>query len=580
MIPSKDDLRRLIFHLALDNASKFGGKTSPGIVMGHLIARVPDLRERTKELIPIVEDICERVNSMSIAEISRNLAELGVLPEMQIIRKEVRSKLDLPQNPEIEGYVLRFAPNPDGPLTLGNARPALLCDYFCNKYGGKFILRFEDTSPSVKPPILDAYEWIIEDLKWLGVKIDEIYYQSDRLELYYNYGEKLLLMGGAYVCTCQPEVFKDFIKVGKACQHRESSVDKNIALWEKMLNGEFKQGEAVVRVKTSLFHPNPALRDWPALRIDDAPHPRVSTRYHVWPLYNWACAIDDHEMGITHVIRAKEHLTNQIRQSFVFDCFQWKKPLTITIGRVKLEGSVLSKSKIMQGLRMGNYIGLDDPRLGTIKTARKRGIRPEVIREAILDLGIKPVEATLKWENLSSANRALIDRVTPRLFFVESPLLMKVKGVRSDLQDVDLPNHPDNKELGVRRVPLEITNGVLELYVSSSDIASIDEGEEIRLMGLFNVRVNRKEPESIYADFLSISLAEAEVLGMRFIQWVPIHFSVPTKILMPHAELVWGMSERNAISYQPGQIVQYVRFGFVRLERVENDYIEAIFAHR
>lgn len=571
------EISSLVRHLALQNAVRFG-KTSPGIVSGHLLARRPDLAGSIKELMPLISSVCEDVNSLSREEAQRELDALGEAPPVAIPRAPP-SELDLPPNPELPGYVLRFAPNPDGPLTLGNARPALLCDHIARKHNGKFVLRFEDTSPSVKPPILEAYEWVFEDLKWLGIRVDEVHYQSDRLEVYYSRARQLMGMGGAYVCLCDRESFRSYVKRGAPCPHRDQRPDENLRLWEEMLSGQLKAGGAVVRVKTDLGHPNPAVRDWPALRIDDAPHPRVGSKYRVWPLYNWSAAVDDHEMGITHVVRAKEHLTNEVRQSYVFRHFGWSSPITFTIGRVKLEGSVLSKSRIMAGLREGLYSGMDDPRVGTLKSLRRRGILPEVIREAILDLGAKPVEATIKWDNLGSANRAKVDRTTKRFFFVAQPLSLLVRGA-PEVEEVKLPNHPDNKELGERAVPLGADDGGLRLWVPSEDISSSSEGEVLRLMGLFNVTLAERAGAEATAHYEGTTVPRAGGRGMKLIQWIPTGFAVPMSLLMPDASWLEGLAERNLLAEKAGELVQLVRVGFVKLERVTEGKISAVFAHR
>lgn len=564
---NKEEVRKLAFHIALENASKFG-KTKEDVVIGHLLARVPEAKSNLEEVKEIVAQVCEEVNSMSIEQIKSKLSELGPLPPVAKVKRE---KLELQENPNIKGYVLRFAPNPDGPLTLGNAAPAILCSYFASKYKGKFILRFEDTSPSVKPPLPEAYDWVIEDLKWLGIFPDEIYYQSDRLEIYYDYAEKLIEMGKAYVCTCKPEEFRKFVVKRKPCPHRDQTVEENIKLWNMMLEGKFSQGEAVLRIKTDLNHPNPAVRDWPALRVDLSPHPRVGTKYKVWPLYNWSCAIDDHEMGITHIIRGKEHITNEIRQSFIFEYFNWPKPITIHNGRLKLEGTVLSKSKIVRGIKSGEFLGPDDPRLGTLMALRRRGFKPEVIKRIILDLGLKPIEATLKWENIYSQNRSEIDKYTRRLFFVKDPIRLIIEDFPK-IEEVTLPNHPDNKELGTRKVKISKD----EIFLISREDALNNLGKEVRLMNLFNVKLS----ESIEGDSLLAKFSGSELdKKSKLIQWVPLSFSVRTEILMPDASYVNGFSEKNILEIKEGTVVQFVRFGFVRLEQVREEKVKAVFSH-
>ncbi len=571
------EVAALARHLALQNASRFG-KTSPGTVSGHLLARRPELAQSIREFMPLIASICDEVNALSKDEIQRELEHLGEAPPVAIQRAPP-SELKLAPNPELPGYALRFAPNPDGPLTLGNARPALLCDYFAKKYKGRFVLRFEDTSPSVKPPLPEAYGWVFEDLDWLGVKVDEVYYQSDRLELYYSKAKELIQKGGAYVCLCDREKFREHVKRKQPCPHRGQTPTRNLELLNDMLSGKLKAGEAVMRVKTDLSHPNPAIRDWPALRIDDAPHPRVGSKYRVWPLYNWSAAVDDHEMGITHIVRAKEHLTNEARQEYVFGHLGWKVPTTVTIGRVKLEGSVLSKSKIMVGLKEGSYSGLDDPRLGTLKSLRRRGILPQVIRETILDLGAKPVEAMIKWDNLSSANRALVDETTKRFFFVGTPKSLVVKGAPA-MDHVTLPNHPTNKRLGERRIDLNPSHGEMHLLVSSDDLSSVSRGDSIRLMGLFNAKVGDKTKDQAIADFEDVPAGPASDRGIKTMQWVPEASAVPTVLLMPDATWLKGSGESNLCNEKEGELVQLMRVGFAKLEEVQSGSISAVFSHR
>ena len=168
---------------------------------------------------------------------------------------------------------------------------------------------------------MEFYDKIREDLKWLGCKVDEEYIQSDRLPIYYEYAEKLLRDGNAYVCTCIPDEFRKKTLQSEPCPCRSLPPTEHLERWKRMLNGGYAEGEAVVRVKTDLNHPNPAVRDWPALRIIDTkkyPHPRVGSKYRVWPLYNMAAGVDDHLLGITHIIRGKEHLTNGVRQEFMY----------------------------------------------------------------------------------------------------------------------------------------------------------------------------------------------------------------------------------------------------------------------
>ncbi|HZD43175.1 MAG TPA: glutamate--tRNA ligase, partial [Methanomicrobiales archaeon] len=321
------------------------------------------------------------------------------------------------------GVVMRFAPNPSGPLHLGHARAAILNDAYVEKYGGKYVLRIEDTDPRRVDP--DAYRTVQEDIAWLGLKIDDIVYQSDRLDIYYKYAEDLIGLGGAYICTCESEEFRKRKLAKKACPCRVNDVDRNLELWQDMLAGQFYEGSATVRVKTDLEHPDPAMRDFSIFRIvSSPPHPRVEAQ--VFPLMNFSVTVDDHLLGITHVIRGKDHIANTVRQRYIFDYLGWKPPVYRHYGRMSIEGVVLSTSEMRAGIAAGTFSGWDDIRLGTLRAVAKRGITPEAVRRSILEIGIGETDISFSWENLFAHNRSIVDPIANRYFFVPNPVEVQV----------------------------------------------------------------------------------------------------------------------------------------------------------
>lgn len=572
------EFREIILKYALINAVQHDGKANPKAVIGKILGENPELRPKAKEIIPLVNDVVQEVNSMSKEEQEAKLRE--IYPEFFEEHKEKKEeKKGLPPLPKAEKgkVVTRFAPNPDGAFHLGNARAAILSHEYARLYDGKFILRFDDTDPKVKRPEPIFYDWIIEDLKWLGFQIDEIHYASDRIEIYYKYAEELIKMGKAYVCTCEPEHFRKLRDEGKACPHRDLPPEVQLKEWEKMLNGEYKEGEAVVRIKTDLNHPNPAVRDWPALRIIDNPnHPRTGNRYRVWPLYNFASAIDDHELGVTHIFRGQEHAENETRQRYLYEYFGWEYPEAVHHGRLSIEGVILSKSKTRKGIEEGKYLGWDDPRLGTIRALRRRGIQPEAIKELILEVGLKKSDTTVSWDNLAAINRRILEPIANRYFFVADPIPMEIKGYDEEFT-AEIPLHPDYPERGVRK--LKFTPGK-PIYVSKDDLELLKDNEYIRLKDLFNVRIVEVSEERITAEFDSIEYEKARENKWRMIHWVPE--GKPCEVLVPEGEELivrTGLLEKNA-NLKVDDIVQFERFGFVRVDKVEGDKVIAIFAHK
>jgi len=579
MVGSKE--RETIRKIALLNALNYGGKAQFQPVLGKLLMEQPQLRSRIREIVPLINEIVKKINVLSLEKQKRIVEEKW--PEA-LLKEKVEEEKALPRLPNVEKYervVTRFAPNPDCMIHLGNARAIILCDEYAKMYKGSFRLRFEDTDPRLKRSALPFYPAIREDLKWLGCTWDMEIIQSDRLPAYYEYAEKLLMSGGAYVCTCSKERFHRLVTAKKPCPCRGLPSSEHMARWKCMLDGTYKEGKAVVRVKTDLNHPNPAVRDWPALRIINPkkyPHPRVGSKYRVWPLYNFSAGIDDHLMGITHIIRGKEHLTNQTRQEYMYHHLGWKYPEAIHYGRMKITGGLLSKSKIVEGVRKGIFAGWDDPRLATFIALRKRGIQPETVRRLIVDVGPKTVDVTLSWDNLYAINRKIIDTVANRYFFVRDPRKLVVRHLSESIA-VQLLLHPDDSKRGFRNFKIEPQRDEADFWISTQDATVLKKRIVIRLMGLFNIQTRNVQKGVIEAVFHSKNHEEARRLKAPLIHWLPAGTGIPTEVVMPDATIARGIAEDTCRGLKPDAIIQFERFGFVRVDSVDWK-LTAYFAHR
>ncbi len=577
------DIAELIRKIALLNAVKHEGKAQPGPVIGKVLAEKPELRTKVKEVSALVNEVVKEVNALPLNEQKRIVEEKW--PET-LIKEKVEEEKKLPPLPNVDKYsviVTRFSPNPDCVLHLGSARAIILSHEYACIYKGKFILRFEDTDPKLKRPVLEFYNRIREDLTWLECKPDEEYIQSDRIPLYYEYAEKLIADGNAYICTCPPQAFREKVLAQKPCPCRDLPPEKHLERWRRMLEGAYKEGEAVVRVKTDLTHPNPAVRDWPALRVIDiekCPHPRVGDKYRVWPLYNFACGLDDHLMGVTHIIRGKEHLTNMVRQEYMYRHLGWQYPEAIHYGRLKIKGAYLSKSKIVQGMREGLYKGWDDPRLATFAALRRRGITHEAIRKLIIDVGPKTSDVVLSWENLYAYNRKILDPKVNRYFFVQNPVQLSVRNVLKTFK-AKLRLHPEHPERGFKEYLIQPTgteNAVL-FWVSKRDAEALTAEKVIRLMELFNIKIEKVEAYSVEASFVSESYEEARKADATLIHWVLVGADMPCQIVMPDASMVEGIAENACKILKPGEIIQFERFGFARIDTT-GAKLTAYYAHK
>jgi glutamyl-tRNA synthetase len=573
--------RSLIKKIALLNALHYGGKAQFQPVLGKLLTENPSLKKRIKEIVPIIKEIVKQINMLSLEEQKRFVEEKLIHVPLREKVKEIRKLPPLPKVNKYEHVVTRFAPNPDCVLHLGSARAIVLSDEYAKIYNGFFRLRFEDTDPRLKRSSLPFYDAIREDLKWLDCKWDMEIIQSDRLPIYYEYAETLLKNGGAYVCTCLTEKFRRLVLAEKSCPCRELSPNQQLSRWNQMLDGTCKEGMAVVRIKTDLNHPNPAVRDWPALRIINPkkyPHPRVGGKYRVWPLYNFSAGIDDHLMGVSHIIRGKEHLTNQTRQEYLYQHLGWKYPEAIHYGRMKITGGVLSKSKIVQGIRTGAFTGWDDPRLATFIALRKRGIMPETIRRLITEVGPKAVDVTLSWDNLYAINRKLIDPLANRYFFVRDPRKIIVKRIKR-ATTIKTRLHPEHAERGFRVFKIRPKNGEAVFWISSQDANLLKEGTIVRLMGFLNIQIQNVRTGVIEAVFHSRSHKEGRKLGTQLIQWVLAESGIPCEVILPDATMARGIAEDECRKLKTNDVIQFERFGFVRVDSVDWK-ISAYFAHR
>ncbi len=575
------ETREIIQKIALLNALRYGGQAQSKPVLGKLLGEFPHLRERVKEVTLLIDQVVEEVNRLSLEKQKKLVEEKW--PEL-LVREKVEEERVLPPLPNVEKYeriVTRFSPNPDFVLHLGSARAIILSYEYAKMHNGQFLLRFEDTDPKTKKPKLQFYNFIREDLTWLGCKWDGEFIQSDRLETYYEHAEKILKEGYAYVCACKRQNFQEKVRIKQPCPCRDLTSKENLLRWKWMLDGTYSEGEAVVRIKTDLDHPNPAVRDWPALRIIDTnkyPHPMRGSRYRVWPLYNFACGIDDHLMGITHVIRGKEHLTNQARQEYLYQHLGWKYPEAIHYGRLKITGASLSKSVILKGLGDGIFKHWDDPRLATLAALRRRGITPEAIRRLIVDVGPKTVDVLLSWENLYAYNRKIIDPNANRYFFLNDPRQLVVKNIPHAFT-AQLVLHPDYPERGFRSHKIEPEKGEAFFLVSNDDIGLLKKGRNVRFMGLFNLQVEKAQKDLIQTVFHSESYGEAKKLGAPLIHWIPMNRGFPCEVVMPDASTANGIAEETCRTLKPNETIQFERFGFVRIDAM-NKKLTAYFAHR
>ena len=554
-------LRDLARKYALQNAVLHGGRADAKAVTKRILAEEPALRPKAGEIVPEVEAVVREVNALD-ADAQR--AELeATAPELLERRVEAR-EAELPPLPGAEEgkVVVRLAPFPSGPLHIGNARAFLLNDEYAKRYRGKLILAFDDTIGSEEKPILpEAYDQIREGIEWAGITVHEVVYKSDRIPNHYEWAGRLIGTGRTYVCECTGETLQAHRKATTACEHRSQDVDETLAMWRAMLDGGYKEGEAVLRLKTDPAHPNPAFRDRVLFRVAEREHPRVGTRYRVWPLLEFSWAVDDILLGVTHVIRGKDLVMEDMMEEAVWDALGVAlRPRFIHFGILRFKDIELSKSLYRREVEAGRLSGYDDPRTWSLQSLRRRGIRPAALRRFILSFGLSLSDVEVAAESLYAENRKLIDGEANRYFLVPEPVTTEIEGL-PPVVHVKAPLHPDFPGRGER-----VLDAGHRVHVPSEDFAKL-RGKEVRLKDFCNIVLDHKSA------FVSM-----ENKDIPKIQWL-VH-GVTAHVIMPDASEVRGLAEPTVSSLKVDDVVQFERFGFARIDHVSKAEVRAYFAHR
>ncbi len=568
-----EELILLVKKVALKNAVEHEGKAKVDRVIAKVIALRSDIKDRIKTYIPIIARVVDEVNRLSMDE-QKSMLE-NIAPEMLEKAKVEQREYRLPPLPNATHgkVVTRFPPEPNGYPHIGHAKAVIIDEEYARMYHGRFILRFDDTNP-VKER-LEYYNAIMEGLEWLNVKPDLIKNTSDDIEILYRYAKMLIEVGGAYVCTCKPEVIKRNRALGVGCKCRSLSKEDHIERWAKMFN-EYKQNEAILRFMGDMNSSNTVMRDPTLFRIIDHEHPLKGYKYRVWPTYDFASCIEDSIDGVTHAMRSKEYeLRNELYYA-ILDRLGLSKPLVLEFSRLEFEGMPVSKRKIKPLIDKGLVHGWDDPRLPTLKALRRRGITPEAIREFVLSLGFTKADTKPPFEALEAINRKIVDPVAIRLNAVmqDDCILLKVNNFDSRGKNkVSIRNHPTNTALGVREVNLSN-----EFYLPKSDVINAI-GKELRLIDLCNVKIEYIIDEDDYDCCYAIaSFSGFELKDVQKVQWVSKIDAKVVKILVPKQLYINNefnpnsLAEVNAYieSYVDnltvGTIVQFIRLGFYRLD--------------
>ncbi|RNJ76142.1 MAG: glutamate--tRNA ligase, partial [Nitrosopumilus sp. H13] len=545
------ELRRL----ALQNAFEHGGKTREQTVLGKILGNRPELREKVSEVTGDIAAIVNDVNAMSSEEQKKEID--SKFPDLLAPREKPAGRDGLP---ELEGaihgkVVTRFPPEPNGYPHIGHAKAAIINSEYARMYGGRFILRMDDTNPEAER--MEYHAAIKVGLEWLGIDIDQIKSTSDDMETFYKKGTELATSGAAYVCTCKRDDIGRNRRERIACKCSRADAEKNLKNWEKMM-AKFKPGEAVLRFRGDMKADNAVMRDPVLFRIIEGKHYTLGEKYRVWPSYDMAVAVEDSIDGITHAFRSKEFEMRRELIDAILDALNMRKPRQGFFSRLEFKGMPTSKRIIRPLIEEGKVSWYDDPRLPTLEALKRRGIRPEAVRKFIMSLGLTKADTLAPFDALESFNRKIVDPESRRLFMVSHPRKIAVTGLPAS--SVEIPNHPA-ADMGSRTIQVDG-----RFYIPGDDASSLVVGSKIRLLGIGDVAITGAGAE-LEAEYAGDAGAVAKA------QWVAQETAHRIKMIIPGALFQGDRFDENSLGeldvytepeylrLDDGEEIQFVRFG-------------------
>ena len=557
--------------MALQNAFEHGGETKDKIILGKILGTKPEFRTKVKEIIGDISEIVVTVNQLSIEEQKKEID--AKFPEVLTPKEKIVERKGLPELKDAEqGKVItRFPPEPNGYPHIGHAKAAIINSEYAKMYGGKFILRMDDTNPEAER--MEYHAAIKVGLEWLGIDFDIVKSTSDDMELFYEKGLELINSDKAYVCTCKRDDISKNRRERKACKCSKEDLNKNYKNWEKMQE-KFKPGEAIVRFRGDMKADNAVMRDPVLFRIIEGKHYTLGEKYRIWPSYDFAVAIEDSIDGITHAFRSKEFELREELIDAILDALDMRKPFQGFFSRLEFKGMPISKRIIKPLIEEGKVSWYDDPRLPTLEALKRRGIKPEAIRQFIMSLGLTKANTLAPFDVLEAFNRKFVDPNSIRLFMVNNAKKLSVRNLPK--LSVEIPNHPIN-DMGKRKIEVDGN-----FYISGEDVKNIEEGKQIRLLGLGNISIT-KVGTKLEGEFV-----EGEPTDIPKIQWVSQKTAHQIKIIIPKVlfngeefnedslEELEVYTEPHYLQLKEGDEIQFVRFGYCR----KDSQNQAIFTHK
>ncbi|MFT4327001.1 MAG: glutamate--tRNA ligase [Candidatus Woesearchaeota archaeon] len=546
-----EDLRKTITIFVLENAAKFNGKASFGAVIGKTIGFDASLKPHMKEMSVVIKEIIAEIEQKPLEDQQQLLLQLNpAFEEEQKLKKkenkEKRSELPELRNAQKGAVVTRIAPEPSKYNHVGHAVSFLLNYMYATKYEGACVLRFDDTNPEKESQeFVDAMQ--ADVLAYLGIQPQKVVFASDYNEELIHDAETLIEKGQAYTCNQTQEEMSLGRRNMKDSPSRKKSVETVKSEWDLMKKGE---GDFVLRLKIDMQHKNAVMRDPVIFRVIRTKHYRQNNRFSVWPMYDFESAMLEGKLGITHVLRSNEFDSRVELQHYLQDLFGYSRTEIKQYARFNVINADTQGRVIREKIESGAYIGWDDPRLVTLRALKRRGIVKETYYELAKVLGMSNTNSELDFSLVASINRKILDKTAKRFFFVAKPIEIIVEGAPA--LDLTLKMHPD-QNLGERRFSLGSS-----FLLEEKDASLVFKDKRVRLIDAITIKGISFESVSYDKDTDAI------------VHFLPSDTNqiVSVEILMPDNTVTKGYAEKNIETLRVGEVIQFQRFGFCRLDAV------------
>ena len=516
---------------------------------------------------------------------------------------------------KVDHIITRFPPEPNGYLHIGHAKSIILNFELADEFKGKTHLRFDDTNPAKEDT--EYVDSIKEDVVWLGYEWDELFFASDYFEEMYNRAVILIKKGKAYACDSTAEEIRQMrgslTEAGMGSPSRGRTVEENLALFERMRQGEFKDGEKVLRAKIDMASPNINMRDPVLYRITHATHHNTGDKWCIYPMYDYAHPLEDAIEGITHSICTLEFEDHRPLYDWVIrECEMEKVPHQYEFARLNITNTVMSKRKLKQLVDAKIVDGWDDPRMPTISGLRRRGYTAEAIRTFAREIGVARADSVVDTKMLEHFIREDLKLKAPRTMAVLKPLKVVITNYPKDqVEMLEAEINPENSDMGTRQIPFS-----REIYIEQDDFTEnppakyhrLFPGNEVRLKNAYFVKCNDTVKDEfgnvveLHCTYDPETKSGSGFTGRKVkgtIHWVDALRAIPAEFRLYEAlildqemeegasfldhlnpqslEIVHGFVEPNIKEAKPQDKFQFFRHGYFNVDPLNSTQDQLIF---